>query len=134
MIESKAKKEGAGSETSDDDLEFVSAETIQEIILWIYKVALRYQYFIQDLITFKDVKFTVKIIIATFAVFLLTFFVSDSVFLLFVTNAVLLWPLVYEKKRVDIDRVMGMINLQIDQVISKIPFLMNLEKAQRSQE
>lgn len=110
----------------------MSAETVQEIILWIYKLALRYSYFISDLVSFQDAKLTVKFLLSAVGVFIVTMIISDAVFLLIVTNAIIAWPLAYEKKRAEIDRVTGLINLKLDEVISKIPFLMNLEGARKS--
>ncbi len=115
-------------------MEFVSAETVQEIILWVYKLALRYQYFIQDLVTFEDVKFTVKFLLSAITLLLISFTVSDAVFLMVLTNAIIAWPLVYEKKRVEIDRVLGLINLKLDEIIMKMPLVADIDEAKRQQQ
>jgi hypothetical protein len=48
---------------------------------------------------------------------------SDAVFLWFASNLLITYPLVYEKKRIEIDRVIGAINLKLDEFIAKIPIV-----------
>ena len=88
----------------------MSAEFVQEIVLWVYKLALRGHYILNDLFSFEDVKFTVKVILALFFIFLVTLILGDALFLMLAMNAWLLWPLAYQKKRAEIDRVMGIVN------------------------
>lgn len=64
------------------------------------------------------------------SLFVLWYFSSlmtDSVFLWIISNFVLLWPLVYMKKRVEIDNLIGLINLKLDENIDKIHFLKKFE-------
>lgn len=82
-------------ETVDESksLEFVSGETVQEIVLWIYKTSLRLQYFLKDVFSWKDSKLTVKAILFTFVTLILSFLLGDAVFLWLISNLVLLTPI-----------------------------------------
>jgi|LauGreDrversion4_2_1035121.scaffolds.fasta_scaffold436388_1 hypothetical protein len=84
-------------ETVDESksLEFVSGETVQEIVLWIYKTSLRLQYFLKDVFSWKDSKLTVKAILFTFVTLILSFLLGDAVFLWLISNLVLLTPIAY---------------------------------------
>ena len=84
-------------ETVDESksLEFVSGETVQEIVLWIYKTSLRRQYFLKDVFSWKDSKLTVKAILFTFVTLILSFLLGDAVFLWLISNLVLLTPIAY---------------------------------------
>ena len=119
---------GSVSEISDEEVEYVSAETVQHVILWVYKLSIRYQYFISDLISFKDVKYTFIILCSVLGIFFVTFFIGDAIFLMISINAIIVWPLAYDKKRAQIDRILGVISLNFDKIIKKIPFLKIMEE------
>ena len=61
-------------------------------------------------------------------VFTISYFIGDAPFLWLAANLCLLWPLAYKMKRADIDRVVGLVNLKIDEIVYKIPLLKKLEQ------
>jgi hypothetical protein len=110
----------------------VSVETVQDIVLWIYKASLRIQYFLGDLFSWQDAKLTVKAIILISVSMALSFLVGDALFLWLVADVCLLWPLIIKKKRAEVDRIMGLVNLKIDEVVSKLPFIKGVETKRRA--
>jgi hypothetical protein len=49
------------------------------------------------------------------------------------SNIVLVWPLLYSKKRAQIDNVLGLINLKLDENIDKIAFLKKFETQKKEE-
>lgn len=84
--------------SDDDDYEYVSAETVQDMIVWTYKVALRLSFLLNDVTTLHNIKITLKTSVALVIVWQLSNCMSDAVFLWLLTNIVIAWPLVYLKK------------------------------------
>lgn len=58
---------------------------------------------------------------------------SDATFLFLTINATLLWPLAYAKKRSQIDKILGLINLKIDEKLDKISFLKALQPPKKEE-
>lgn len=123
------KKLSLQSEVDDSELEFVSAETVQDIILFIHKNLLKVHFFIHDIMSLSDIKYTMKVFCATLVLFIITFYMSDSLFLMIASNLLIIWPVVYQQKRGEIDSVIGLINHHFDQMISKVPFLMKMNNS-----
>jgi len=113
---------------SDDDYEYVSAETIQQMILWCYKVTLRLSFFLKDVTLLHDASLTVKTSLLLFATWQLSNVITDAVFLWIGCNLILVWPLLYLNKRAEIDRIADLLNHKLDLALNKIPFLKKLEK------
>ena len=63
--------------------------------------------------------------------FTFSYFLGDAPFLWLAANLCLLWPLAYKMKRADIDRVVGLVNLKIDEIVYKIPLLKKLEQSRK---
>jgi hypothetical protein len=82
----------------------------------------------------KNIRLTVKVLLTSIAVFVFTFFMSDAFFLWIVTNLVLLSPLIYKKKGLQINEFIEKMNCLIDEKIAKSAFLMKIERNQTGQE
>jgi hypothetical protein len=106
----------------------VSAEIVQEIIVKAYGFILRLNNLVQEVVSLKNVKLTVKVLLANVAVFVVTFFISDAFFLWVMTNLVLLSPLIYRKKGKQINEFIEKMNALIDEKIAKNTFLMKIER------
>jgi hypothetical protein len=112
----------------EDDYEFVSTETVEEIIVWGYKVLLRLSFFVKDITSLNDIKVTVKASLVLFVAWIISTFLSDSAFLWLLSNIVLTHPLYYSQQREQIDRIVGLVNLNIDKAIYFFPFVRKLER------
>jgi hypothetical protein len=106
----------------------VSAEIVQEIIVKAYGFILRLNNLVQEVVSLKNVKLTVKVLLASVAMFVVTFFISDAFFLWVMTNLVLLSPLIYRKKGKQINEFIEKMNALIDEKITKNTFLMKIER------
>ena len=106
---------------------------MQEIVLWVYKTSLRFEYFLQDVFSWQDAKLTLKAMILTLNVFLISFFLGDSLFLWIVSNTVLLWPLAHRKFGKQIDQGLEQLNSKIDSAVYQIPFVKKLEQSRSKQ-
>lgn len=42
-----------------------------------------------------------------------------------------MWPLAYSKKRAEIDRILGLVNIKIDEMVYKIPLMKRLETTRK---
>ena len=113
---------------TEDDYEYVSTETVEELVLWSYKVLLRLSFFVRDVTSLYDIKATIKSVIALVIIWQISNFMSDSAYLWIISNIVLTHPLYYTHKRAEIDRVIGLVNLQVDNAIDKLSFLKLLER------
>lgn len=58
---------------------------------------------------------------------------SDSMIFWLSSNLILLWPLVYKKKRVEIDNFIGFVNLKINEKLDGIHILKKLEKPKKEE-
>lgn len=96
-------------------------------MVWCYKVLLRLSFFFKDVTHMKDIKLTVKTSLGLFFIWQISNFMSDAVFLWLALNIIILWPLLYFKKKAEIDRVFGLINHELDKIIVKIPLISKLE-------
>jgi hypothetical protein len=130
---SELVKAGKDEANSDDDYEYVSSETVHEMIIWVYKVALHLSFFFKDVTSLQDVNFTLKTILSLIVANYLSGFFSDASFLFIIINVVLLWPLAYQKKRAQIDKVFGLINHTVDQYLSKLVFLKKFEQPRKQE-
>jgi hypothetical protein len=90
---------------------------------------LRLAFFAKDVTLMTDVNLTIRTCLGLFMIWQISNFMSDAVFLWLVCNLLMTYPLVYQKKRAEVDRVVGAINLKIDEIISKIPLVNRLEKS-----
>ncbi len=90
--------------------------------------------YIQEVISLQNIKLTVKVLLASIAVFLITFFISDALFIWLIANIVLCWPLIYKKKGTEIASFMEKLNKNIDEKVSKSAFLMKIERNQIASE
>eukprot|EP00347_Sterkiella_histriomuscorum_P015181 403358010 len=111
----------------EDNLEFVSVDTVQSIIVMVYQVILRLQQFTQDVTSLKDIRLTLKIILTCLTIMLLTFFISDATFLWIVSNAVMLYPLAYNKKQQLIENIWNRIDSFVNSIVNKSSFLKKIE-------
>jgi hypothetical protein len=111
----------------------VSPDTVLDIIVKTYSILLRVHNYIQDILSLKNVKLTVKAILVVSVLFLFTYYMSDVAFFWIATNVTILWPLIYNKKKEQVDRVFNVINLAIEENIQKVGFLMNLEKRKKAE-
>ena len=65
-------------------------------------------------------------------VFTFSYFLGDAPFLWLAANLCLVWPLAYKMKRADIDRIIGQVNLKIDEVVYKVPLIKKLEQSRKA--
>ncbi len=86
-------------EYHDEQFEYVSAETVQDLIVKTYSVLLRSFHYAQQVLALSDIVLTMKIFSLAVLVFILSYFMSDAMFLWLFANAALFYPLVYQNKR-----------------------------------
>ena len=77
----------------DDQYEYVSKETVQEIILFIYKNVLRLQHFANMILSWQDAHLTMRAILITSSVLVLSYILGDGVVLMLIANMLLLYPI-----------------------------------------
>lgn len=63
-----------------------------------------------DLFSWKDANHTVKVFIVTLLVFIVSLVLGDAVTLWLLANILLVWPLAYQKKRSQIEKIIDTIN------------------------
>lgn len=80
-----------------------------------------------DLTSMQDAKYTIKTVLLLLVAWYLSSLLSDAAFIFLIVNAIMLWPLVYAKKRNAIDSVIGKVNLKVDEIIGMIGILKKLE-------
>lgn len=112
----------------------MSAETVQDIIVKTYSILLRLNNFFQNVISLKNMQLTVKVLLSSVVVFIMTYLVSDAFFLWVLTNLVMSFPLAYNKKKKQIDSVLVKMNDTIDKYVSSSSFLMKIQRDQTAQE
>ena len=64
-----------------------------------YSVFLRLQTYLQDVLSLEDIRLTTKALIKCFVLMLLSSLMSDGVLLWLLVDAILLYPLAYQKKK-----------------------------------
>ena len=92
----------------------MSAETVQDIILWVYKTGLRLQYALLEVLSWSDVKLTFKILLCTSVTIVYSYFFRDSLTLWTISNLLLLYPLGLKYKRAEFEKIVGLINHKLD--------------------
>lgn len=78
-----------------------------------YSVLLRTCHGAQQILSLNDIKLTLRALSLAFLVFILSYLIGDAVFLWLLSNAVLMYPLVYKQKRaqVEIDAFISSFNI-----------------------
>ena len=99
-----------------------------EMLLKVYSISLRFNYFAQEVLSLRNIKLTIKVLLGALVLFLSTYCVSDFTFAWIVTNLIITWPLIYQEKKELIDNVLALIKTQIDDNLKKLPFLEKLER------
>lgn len=107
------------AEISEHEYEYVSAEAIQDFVIWIYTNLLRLYCFFKDLTTFKDPKTTVKAVVFAVAVFILSLFFSDAFLLWGFANSIILWPLAHQNKNAKLwlDANISLVNRKLEDML-----------------
>lgn len=95
---------------------------MQDIVLWMYKTCLRVQYLLEDIMSWKDPKFTVKAFLLTLLVLVESYLLGDALFFWLLCNFFLMWPIVHQKKGKQIDSFISTLNEKIDGAVNSVGF------------
>ena len=115
----------------ESQLEFVSGETVQDIVLWTFKASLRLQGFLQNVFSWRDARLTVKAVLATGLVAALALVLGDAGFLWLASNVALVMPLGLKRK--DVREALERVNASVDGFVEKVPLLKRIEKSRGEQ-
>jgi hypothetical protein len=105
----------------------VSAESVQDVVLWIYKSSLRLQNQIDHLFSWQDARLTFKALLLTVAIFWGSWLFGDAWFLMLAFNVYMVIPFIEKKKPQLIEQVYAVINSKIDLIVTKVPFIKRIE-------
>jgi hypothetical protein len=108
---------------SEGEYEYVSIETVQELVIWVYTLSLRIYCYMKDLNTFKEPRMTAKAILFSIAAFVLSMIFSDAFFLWLFCNSVIVWPLIQQNKstKLWLDATISQVNRHLEDIIDKLP-------------
>ena len=105
----------------------MSAETVQDIVLYIYKSSLRFQHQIDHLFSWQDARLTLKALLLTINIFIGAWLFGDAWFLMITTNVYFAIPLIEKKKPLLMEKISGIINSKLDLIVTKVPFIRRIE-------
>jgi hypothetical protein len=125
-------KDEATAVDEDDAYEYVSGETVQDIVLWIYKTSLRVQHIAFDILSWQDARLTVKVLIGACVASVLSCILGDIVLLWLVINVALAYPLALQKKRAEIEGLVKLVDSKIEEIVYKIPMIKGIENKRKS--
>jgi hypothetical protein len=77
----------------DDTFEYVSGETVQDIVLWVYKTSLRVQHVVYDILSWQDARLTVKVLVGACVASVLSCLLGDLALIWLSINIALAYPL-----------------------------------------
>ncbi|CDW88667.1 UNKNOWN [Stylonychia lemnae] len=112
----------------EDQQEYVSAETVQDMIVKLYSLQLRVHTMVEDVFSLNNMKLTIKVLISMIAMFLITYVLSDVAFIWIAVNIMLFWPFIHKKKEAQIDSIVQRINDKIDNKVQSSGFLMRRQQ------
>jgi hypothetical protein len=101
----------------------VTAETVQDIVLWVYNSSLRIENTLYHLISWKDPKSTAKYALSLNLIMLTAWLLGDSLCLMLVFNICILYPLAYKKKKANLETLSRSFDSILDKYLRLIPFL-----------
>ena len=101
----------------------MTAETVQDIILWVYNSSLRIQNTLDHLISWKDPKSTAKYALSLNLIMFTAWLLGDSLCLMLIFNIFILYPLAYKKKKANLDSLSQYFDKTLDKYICLIPFV-----------
>ncbi len=81
----------------DSQYEFVSAETVQDVVLWVYKTSMRLQHQVHHVFSWQDARLTLKVLITVVLTFISALILGDALFLMLAVDIWLLLPLIEKK-------------------------------------
>lgn len=117
----KASNDGGSEEQAearnDDEVEFVSTDFIQVMLISVYKMILYVRLVLRDIFSFKDPRLTAKTSIFMAFIYLLTWIISDMAILHLLTIFILTWPIAYKTKKTQLDAIFAKINEPIDKMV-----------------
>ena len=105
----------------------MSAESVQDVVLWLYKSSLRFQNQIDHLFSWQDSRLTFKALLLTVAIFWGSWLFGDAWFLMIAFNVYMAVPLIEKKKPQLIEQANAVINSKIDLILTKVPFIKRIE-------
>jgi len=79
-------------------------------------------------LSLKNIKLTVKVLLTLSLVFIVTLFMSDALFFWLAVNTFLTWPLLLRKKGRLIENSLSSLNSKLDSMIESKEFLMRIER------
>ena len=101
----------------------MSAETVQDIVLWVYNSSLRIQNTLNHLLSWKDPKSTAKYALSLNLIMFTAWLLGDSLSLMLVFNICILYPLAYKKKKANLDSLFLSFDNILDKYLRLIPFV-----------
>lgn len=90
--------------------EYISAETVQNIVVDIYKSALRFQHHVEHIFSWQDARFTLKALLLSVVALIFAWIVGDALFLMITANIYMLLPLIEKKKPREYEKLNAVIN------------------------
>ena len=99
----------------------MSAETVQDIVLWVYNSSLRIQNTLNHLL--YDPKSTAKYAVSLNLIMFTAWLLGDSLSLMLVFNICILYPLAYKKKKANLDSLFLSFDNILDKYLHLIPFV-----------
>jgi len=82
----------------DDQYEYVSKETVQEIVLFVYKNTLRLQHFTNVILSWQDAHLTMRAIFITLSLLVLSYIFGDGAVLMLISNILIIYPILSNGK------------------------------------
>lgn len=103
--------------------EFVSPQTIEIWVLWVYSTCLQLHFNISDITAMRDPRYSAKVLLTIFACWQLTNLLSDCSLALLVLDVLFVYPIVYSKKQEQIDAQWAKLEKWLDKFFEKLTFL-----------
>lgn len=116
----------------DDAYEYVSGETVQDIVLWVYKTSLRVQHIVFDILSWQDARLTVKVLVGACLASVLACLCGDLVTIWLAINIALAYPLALQKKRSEIEGLVKLVDSKFEEFVYKIPLIKSIENKRKS--
>lgn len=127
-----AAKDESTAVDEDDSYEYVSGETTQDIVLWLYKTSLRVQHIAYDILSWQDARLTVKVLVGACVSSVLACMLGDLLFIWLVINIALGYPFALQMKRAEIESIVKLLDSKIEEIVYKIPMIKGIENNRKS--